>query len=944
MNVRELVTRFLFQADTGKVEAFAAAVEQAKVVATKAGTAVASMAEAVKPATEVMARGAQAVGQAGQQAGKAMQGAATAVEGAAAAMVHATEGIAEAVTVAAERVKPATTAMAEGVHSIATAAEETARRTAVATQAMGAEFEAARIKADELAGAVQPRGPRRGADGRFLPSDGAGSGGSGGSPNEEEEHRGRRGGRGAGAGILGALGGLGHHIGRLVAGYVGFQAAEASFEHFAEFQQNIQKAGAAMMGTPEQIETMRKRALDVSGDTGYNPRQVSEGMIEIAGKGFHAHDVNQMIPTAMKLARAGMVDPKTATELLTATTEGFYGRDKGAEKHVEIGDMLAVTHDTGGIPMHALLETMKYMAPAAGALKQNMGDMMTMTALLGRFGLQGSMAGNGLKSMMIKLAAPTSMNSKKLADAGFGEDVSGEKGKHHKKVGMSMVHALGLTVSDPKTGDMLPMVQIMQQIVAKTAKMGTTRKTAIFKDLFGLEDIPQGMAIARTMAEDGGKAFNEVSARINNSTGALARMNEIMQQGLTPAWQRMFAKLEIVAALLLERLSPGLVGLMDGFGAMADRLKDFIQNMDVLTDHGKNLHGVLVALKVAAAGLLLFLTGDALLGFVAGVGEAAVALAELGDVFAFLEVVSAIAAASMAAFVPLLIGALVVGIPLALQDLATYFDGGDSVTGRMIDAFNRAAQIILARFPAVGEFIVNAFNSAREVMGPFFDGMLANLLFLWNFLSTIWNDPKNAWTAFVAYAVQTFTSLKDILLTAIDAIITAFAGAFGITLPGFLTNIPALFDDTFGKVYNFIASWVDKGIAKLDDLAKKIPGAGLFGTGGDTTGSPDKPATTGEKAMPNAGGWLSPTLTMLGGPMAVPTAPTIPTLATPNAASATPATAPNHFYATLNVHAETAEGGKAAGEALIPILDSWFDQKHRESHADSARSLPTRKN
>ena len=654
-NVRELLVTFGFKTDTTSVSKFNKAVEGAKALATTA-------------AAEIKKIGVAAI----------------------AAGREAADGGAK--TDAA-------------VSKVSKSYEGLAKTANASTTAMAAGFDQAIRKANELGYTLDKNGRMRDSGGKYVKGGFNSVFSGGGSPpaTEHETPTKSPGGKhGGGGGLMGLMGGLGHHMAMLGAGYVGFQAAEGAVEHFAEFQQNMQKAGAAMFASAEQIKSMTAATLQTSATLGFSARQASEGMIELGSAGFESDAATKMLPTAMKLARAGLIDPKESTELLSQTMRGFYGNDASKAEHT--GDVLARVHDVGGVKMPALLESMKYVAPAAKAMGQSLEDIGTITALLGRGGITGSLAGNAMKSMLVKLAAPTSMGNQKLADAGFGDETTGAKGKHNKKVHMAMVKELHLVTEDAK-GDMLPMVDIMKQLVIKMAGMGNKRKATILKDMFGLEDIPQAMVLVDALGKNGGKAFEEVAKKIHNTSGALDRMNAIMQQGLTPAWQRMFAKAEVFVALLMEKLAPTLTAVMDGIGGIIDGMTQWITWFNSSEERVGALNVVLDLLKLAFLALLPLFGAAALAALPALFMKATTAI-QLATAASWEFFAANIEWAAIIALVLIAI--------LVFQDLYVQLNGGASAFERL---YNGAAKWLGKLDQMVRDTIANILILAGLIQG-----------------------------------------------------------------------------------------------------------------------------------------------------------------------------------------------------------------------------------
>lgn len=539
MIVRELVTKLLFQGDTAKVEKFDEAVNAAKATAKEAAKAVDSLGQAVKPAAEALASGAKQM--------------ATGLE----PVVGAVQEIGTAAREAAEVASPAFEAIAQQIMALGTGAKETAEAAMASFEQMGTSLDQDTRKANRLQEAIAAIGARaRAAKASFSEFLAGGPSGGGGEPEGEGGHG-------------GPMGHLGKHwirgMAGMALGFVGFEAAMGGVEQSAEFQQNMQKVQSATLESSAHVDKLKKKVLAWSYKLGRSPVEISEAMVELAGKGFDSAAIAKIAPTAIKMARAGKTDAKTSTDLISAVIQG-YGLKADDANHV--GDIIGRVHETGGIQIPELADTLKYVAPTAHALGQSFADVGTLAALLGKAGIRGTQAGTSLRAMMLAVAAPHRATKRSLVGTGL-------EGLLKKGQTSTVVDLLGLTTKD-KAGNLLPMDKILEQLAAKTKKMGNAQRAAIFKALFGLENVTGAQVL--TMAQN----FGEVSKEIHNSNGYLARQYAIMNQGLKPAWQRMTGTLEAVAVTLMIALTPALDAVMDAisaFAEMARRVLDPLADM-----------------------------------------------------------------------------------------------------------------------------------------------------------------------------------------------------------------------------------------------------------------------------------------------------------------------------------------------------------------------------
>ncbi len=503
-------------------------------------------------------------------------------------------------------------------------------------------------------------------------------------------------------------------------------AAEKATENYADFQQTMQKTGAAMRESQAGIDELRGKALDWARQLGRTPREIGEAMQELASQGFEKSQVEQMTPIAVKLARAGLTDAGTATEIIGATTRAFYGEDVGktvtdssgrkstAASHV--GDVIAMVHDLGGIKIPQLAESMKYSATTFHALGQSLEDLGSLTAVLGQAGIKDSSAGASLRTMALKLAAPMGVFKTRLQAAGLGELAE------HAKKGENMLQVLGLSkadIEDTKTGVMRSMTDIMRKVIEKTQGMTMTQRAGVFKQLFGLENATQALAIAGKL----GAAFDRIENKTHNATGTLERMYAIMNRGLVPAWQRMMANLEVVADELVEALAPALETAMNA-------VSDLAAGISRVTEFFSKNQAAATALKIVFEALKLALIALAPGALV--IGLVALAAFIWG---AIIPAVAAWATSTWAALVPWIaltwpifaVGAAIAALILIVQDLWVGFHGGKSVIFEIFHRLGGLAGNIGSAWTATGKAIGSVLAGIRTMFTGWVSGLLADI-------------------------------------------------------------------------------------------------------------------------------------------------------------------------------------------------------------------------
>lgn len=356
---------------------------------------------------------------------------------------------------------------------------------------------------------------------------------------------------GATAGHGGKHGMFGH-IGGLVAGYFGLEAGMGLVEDFSKFQQNMQKAGANMLASKDEIAKMNKSALDMAVGLNQTPEELSEALMEIGLQGVHSGDALKVLPVAARFSRAVMASPTESAELIASTTRNFYGKDFSKAGHV--GDVLSRVHELGGIKAQELLDAMKYVAPTAHAMGQSFESIAADMAILGQSGIKGSQTGTTLREMLVRAAAPHRLTNKTMPMLFPGRRLG--KGEV-----ATIFTELGIKTTDAHH-NLLPLAEIFAQMKTKTAHMGNADQAKMFNAAFGVQGITGAQIL--TMS----KGFGEANTAIAKSAGNLKRVYGIMVgEGLIAAWDKLRASVEVLATKIFDKLTPAVEGLLRGLGA-----------------------------------------------------------------------------------------------------------------------------------------------------------------------------------------------------------------------------------------------------------------------------------------------------------------------------------------------------------------------------------------
>lgn len=411
---------------------------------------------------------------------------------------------------------------------------------------------------------------------------------------------------GAGAGALAAGGGALYAGARFAAPGMDFDEQMASVQALTR----LEKASAA-------LAELRQQARDLGATISFTATQVGQGQGFLAMAGFDPVAIKAAMPGMLALSKAGRTELAETADIASNILTGF---KLSADQTSRLGDVLVGTFTRSNVNLQMLGDTMKYVAPVASGLGQEIEVAAAMAGKLGDAGIQGSMAGTALRAVLSRLAAPPKM----AADA---------------------IEQLGLKTTDA-AGNLRQMPDILADISAKTKGMGDAQRAAIMKAIAGEEAFS---ALSVLVDQAGSGSLQTLIATLRAAEGEAGKNAATMADnakgdilGLQSAWEEL-------GITVFETQNGSVRGLIQS-------VTDVVRGVGRWANEHPALAGALVktaaviAVIVAAIGALLLIV-SAILGPLAmlkfavaaiGITAGAVSL----PVLAIIAVVAALAAAA----------------------------------------------------------------------------------------------------------------------------------------------------------------------------------------------------------------------------------------------------------------------------------------------------------
>jgi TP901 family phage tail tape measure protein len=397
---------------------------------------------------------------------------------------------------------------------------------------------------------------------------------------------------------------------------------------FATFDDAIRATAAVSGASGSALQSLNDKARELGATTSFTAVQVANLMTELGRAGFRPDEIEAMTGAVLDLARATGTDATLASGIMAATLRQF---GLGATEATRAADVLTKAANSTFNTVEGLGESLKYAGPVAKSLGMSLEDTAAVLGVLGNVGIQGSEAGTALRRLSV-------------IAAGAGKELEA---------------IFGVTNTDP-SGNLKPLVDILDEINTVTANMPVAERTAKMADAFGL----LGITSANVLSDSAG-GVRDLAEQLKNAQGTAAATAKEMDAGLGGAMRIALSAIEGTALAIGDALAPSLQFLVEGIGHAASTLTTFIKNnqemvvsvakgIATFTAIGAAILGMGAALSAVAAAFGLVLSPIGLIvagvvGLVAAVNQATGVLGQLTGIAttAFAGIYDALAAGDL---------------------------------------------------------------------------------------------------------------------------------------------------------------------------------------------------------------------------------------------------------------------------------------------------------
>ena len=533
---------------------------------------------------------------------------------------------------------------------------------------------------------------------------------------------------------------------------------------FATFDDAIRATAAVSGASGSALQSLNDKARELGATTSFTAVQVANLMTELGRAGFRPDEIEAMTGAVLDLARATGTDATLASGIMAATLRQF---GLGATEATRAAAVLTKAANSTFNTVEGLGESLKYAGPVAKSLGMSLEDTAAVLGVLGNVGIQGSEAGTALRRLSV-------------IAAGAGKELEA---------------ILGVTNTDP-SGNLKPLVDILDEINTVTANMPVAERTAKMADAFGL----LGITSANVLSDSAG-GVRDLAEQLKNAQGTAAATAKEMDAGLGGAMRIALSAIEGTALAIGDALAPSLQFLVEGIGHAASTLTTFIKNnqemvvsvakgIATFTAIGAAILGMGAALSAVAAAFGLVLSPIGLIvagvvGLVAAVNQATGVLGQLAGIAttAFAGIYDALAAGDLGLAMEIMWTGLQAALLRGVDATMTTFD---SWVAFLQNTFTYAGVGLAAAWEAMWNGIVGVLNINKAIVLGVVDNIVNGVMAAFDAMVSA---VRKSWNYVQSFIVRGYDQEKE--NRAVDSEMSARAQQRAASRPGVVGRVAA---------------------------------------------------------------------------------------------------------------------------------------------------------
>lgn len=316
------------------------------------------------------------------------------------------------------------------------------------------------------------------------------------------------------------------------------QFVSDAVEAYSTFEQAMAMTAAGANATAAEYERLEAAALEMGAATTKTAEDAANALGYMALAGWSVDESIAGLEPVLRLSEATQMDLALCSSLVTDSMSALGLEVDALSGYLDI--CIKAANETN-VDAEELMETFIGAGGAARTAGIDMMDMSTAIGILANNGAKGAQAGTALNSMFIRLSS--------------------------KDVAINAMKELGVSVYDA-SGNFIGLQETLVALSKSMEDLSTEEKTHYMSQIAGTDYYSEMSYLldAVTESADGtASAWDELSASLNNSEGALMDMAAVTTDTLNVAFE-----------ILDSAVEDAQIRFTDAFG---DDLKDMILNL-----------------------------------------------------------------------------------------------------------------------------------------------------------------------------------------------------------------------------------------------------------------------------------------------------------------------------------------------------------------------------
>lgn len=292
----------------------------------------------------------------------------------------------------------------------------------------------------------------------------------------------------------------------------------------AEIQQAMADLRAVANPTADQWERIKTAISGTSAELGRAPKDVISAYTELLRAGMSVEDViNGAGKAALQFAKVGGIEFGQAAVVMSDAMNVFKVSASVAS------NTISSAADASSTSVDQMAQAFSMSSAVAGLANQNITDLAAALSVLANNGVKGSDAGTAVKTMLLRLMAPTSEAAEMIAQ-------------------------VGLSTRDA-SGKMLPMGQLLDNLRGSLARFNKESQDQALNKIFGTDAI----RAAAILGQSGSAGLDAIKMKMSEAL-SISEKYKIQTDTLVGSWDAAWAAADRLGVTITDQMTPGLTG------------------------------------------------------------------------------------------------------------------------------------------------------------------------------------------------------------------------------------------------------------------------------------------------------------------------------------------------------------------------------------------------